>query len=118
MDWMLFAIEFGVIAVATPLVVVVLGNLLSINPPTIPGLIVRSLITALIFAGGMALWMLVPLNLGILNILVPVGLLMLAGFTCWGYEFPDETVYAFSFALVVGVVRFGAMLLLSGLMGG
>lgn len=117
MDWILFAIEFGIIAVATPIVVLVLGTVLSINPPTIPSLIARSLITAIIFAGGMALWVMVPLNLGILNMLVPIGLLMVAAFSCWGHEFPDESVYALSFALIVGVVRFGALLLLSGLMG-
>ncbi len=116
MNWPLIGIEFLIALLAAPLVVVVLGNALNMNAPTIQGLIVRSVFTALIFAGGMALWAMVPIAIPYLGMLVPIGLLMLAGFCCWGFEFPEDATYAFCFALVIGVVRFAAHLLISGLM--
>jgi len=115
MDWIIFGINFAIVLLATPAVVAVFGNMFSMNAPTITGLIVRSLFTALIFAGGMMLWGMVPITIPYLGILIPIGLLMPGGFCCWGFEFPEDMTYAFCFALIIGVVRFAVLLLISGL---
>jgi len=118
MDWIIFGINFAIVLLATPAVVAIFGNMFSMNAPTITSLIVRSFLTALIFAGGMALWAMVPIAIPYVGMLVPVGLLMLGGFCCWGFEFPEDMTYAFCFALVIGVVRFAVGLLIAGLAGG
>ena len=117
MNWTIIGIEFAIVLLATPAVVAVLGNALNMNAPTVKGLIVRSLCTAIVFAGGLALWAMIPFTIPYLGMVVPFGLLMLAGFMCWGFEFPEDTTYASCFALVIWVVRFAAHLTISGFAG-